>query len=467
MRLTARLSLFVGLGMLLVFAGHAAIRVHRDLLRYERDIVNDHRVLAIAVATAVEDVVQVEGPERARALVERINQREGNVLVQWVDASDDHPAAVAPTTPVRDDAQRYPSTQRVELDGRSALVTHAALRTPGHPRTAIELVEPLHDEDDYAREAIARTASTTAVALALCIAIITAFGIWFVGRPIRALRDHAHRVAAGDLDARTALSTRDELGDLARDMDEMTLEIRHARERVREQETERAEIMSQLRHVDRLRAVGEMASAVAHDLGTPMSTVRARAQMIAGGEIGEDRGRQLAAGIVTEFDRMSSAIQRLLGHARRTGPTRAEIDVHAWAREVVELLRPLAERRGVRIEQVQAGDVRASLDPHEMRQAVTNLVVNALDATPRGGQVRLSVRAEGTGAIVEVTDHGVGMTPEMLSRVFEPFFTTKEEGRGTGLGLTIARGVVEELGVRLTIESVPGRGTTVAIHLPR
>lgn len=468
MRLTARLSLFVGLGMLVVFAAHAALRVQRDLLRYERDITSDHRVLARAVATAIDEIAAVEGVARARALLERLNENEAHVQLRWVDVDRDHPIADAPIAPVRARG-RDPRTQRVpaaEQGGVDALVTHQLLRGRGLGATAIEVLEPLRDEDEYTREAVARTATTTAVALALCIAIIIAFGRWFVGRPLGTLRDHARRVAGGDLAVRTTLVSRDEIGDLAHAMNEMTRELEQARVRVREEELARADTLAQLRHVDRLRVVGEIASAVAHDLGTPMSTVRARAQMIGGGEIDGPRARELAGAIVAEVDRMSAAIQRLLGHARRGASAKESVDLRAWSQTVIELVRPLAERRRILLLHDQEGDARARIDPVELRQAITNVLVNALDASRAGDAVELRVRAVEGSVRIEVIDRGEGMPPEVAARALDPFFTTKREGAGTGLGLAIARGIVEEHGGTIAIESAPALGTSVVIEVP-
>jgi signal transduction histidine kinase len=467
MKLTWRLSLAVSLGMLLVFAAHAAIRVHRDVHRFREHLQRSHEVLGLAVATAVEDMERVEGPVRARAIVERINHREQHVLLRWVEI----PTEAADVGGTRATSARARPTEirsgiGALADGSPALVSHIAVHTEGRPTTAIEIAEPLERESEYTREAMARTASSTALALALCIAIILLFGTFFVGRPLEALRDHARRIAAGDLASRTSVSSANEIGDLAREMNAMAAELQASRERLQAEEAARVETMAHLRHVDRLRAIGEMASAVAHDFGTPMGVIRARAQMIAGAEVPVERTRELAGAIVTEIDRMSESVRRLLGHARRgesIPPT--TIELVAWTRDVVELLRPLATRRGVAIEVGATEPTHVTVDPTQLRHAVMNVVMNAVDASARSTSVRVEIAREASEVRVDVVDRGVGIAEEHLESVFEPFFTTKPEDRGTGLGLSIARAIVSEQGGTITAKSELGGGSTFTIRL--
>ncbi len=234
-------------------------------------------------------------------------------------------------------------------NGEDALTTYVTLQLPGAPVTAVELVEPLGREAEYAREAVLRTATTTLVVLALCIPIILGFGVLFVGRPLEALRRHAQRVGLGERGIQTRVASGDEIGELAREMNAMAAALDQARVRVRTEEAARLDALGQLRHADRLRTVGAMASSVAHDLGTPMGTVNARAQMIASGEVEPARARELAAMIVEEIERMSRSIRQLLDHGRRSEPRRELVDVTEWASNVGDLIRPLAERRGVEI----------------------------------------------------------------------------------------------------------------------
>jgi signal transduction histidine kinase len=303
--------------------------------------------------------------------------------------------------------------------------------------------------------------------LFLCITIILVFGVLFVGRPLEALRKHAERVARGEKGIQTAIASSDEIGELAREMNSMTAALDQARVRARSEEAARIEMLGQLRHADRLRIVGELASSVAHDLGTPMGTVSARAQMIASGEVSAERARELAATIVDEIAAMTGSIRQLLDYGRREQPRRVAVEIGAWGRQVVDLVRPLGEQRGIEIRlECDVPELEVEMDPIQMRHVLVNLLSNAIAASPDGAAVEVRVGESEDGAHVEVRDHGAGIPVERLAAIFEPFFTTKAPSEGTGLGLSIARGIVEEHGGHLTARAAPGGGSVFEVVLP-
>jgi signal transduction histidine kinase len=156
------------------------------------------------------------------------------------------------------------------------------------------------------------------------------------------------------------------------------------------------------------------------------------------------------------------------------------VDVEGLVRQTVELLAPIAEARDVRLETADppAGAVRAFLDAGQIQQVLTNLVMNAIQASPAGATVRVRAvagRAVPPGAeagerdcvLLEVVDEGEGIDPEHREHLFDPFFTTREVGSGTGLGLSIVHGIVAEHGGWIDVESRPGEGSRFSVHLPR
>jgi two-component system NtrC family sensor kinase len=467
-RLTWKLSLAVGLGILVVLAGHAAVRVQRDRQRYLDDLESDHRTVGRALAAAVELLGAQEGEARARALVDEVNRREPFIQLRWV-ALDAGARSSEGARHARDLPRRrghVESFTTTLAGGESALVTYVTLRVPSRPTSAIEIVEPLRQRPEYDREAITRTASTTGLVVVICIAIILGFGVVFVGRPLSALADHARRVGRGEPAIRTELGSRDEIGELAREMNAMTTALDDARRRARSEERARISMLGQLRHADRLRVIGEIASSVAHDLGTPMATVRARAQMVAGGEVDVPRTRALSEKIIEEIDRMSARIRRLLDHARTSERSYLEVDVGQWASEVIDLLLPVAERRGVELRLDVPEDLGVErMDAGELRHVLMNLVTNAIDASPAAERVDVRVRCEDRSLSIEVSDRGPGIPEEQRREIFEPFFTTKAAGEGTGLGLSIARGIVDEHGGTISARS-DASGTTFAVVVP-
>jgi signal transduction histidine kinase len=177
---------------------------------------------------------------------------------------------------------------------------------------------------------------------------------------------------------------------------------------------------------------------------------------------------------------MAKIIRQLLQFARRKGPQRAPADIRALVRDVLDLLEPLATKRGVSVVVVgsEDGGTKANVEVGQLQQVITNLVMNAVQATSTGGRVEVALTSqrarapEGDAAeqsclCLRVKDTGAGITAEHLPRIFEPFFTTKDVGEGTGLGLAVTYGIVRDHGGWITVDSAPAKGTTFSVFLPR
>ena len=310
----------------------------------------------------------------------------------------------------------------------------------------------------------------------VCAALAGVLGLWLVGRPVQALCAKARRIGKGDFTHPLALVQRDELGLLAEEMNATCDRLTEAGERVARETAARIATLEQLRHVDRLTTVGKLASGVAHELGTPLNVVSARAKMIASGETTPAETTEYAGIIADAADRMTKIIRQLLTFARRKPTSKAPCDLRRVAAETIELLRPIAAKASVRI-RLDDTDVPAvaDVDGDAIQQVFTNLFVNAIHAMPRGGAVDVEFSYEtrpnssdhpGRYLVVRVRDQGEGIAPEDLPHVFEPFFTTKEVGRGTGLGLSVTHGIVEDHGGFMEVASEPGKGSVFAVHLP-
>lgn len=215
----------------------------------------------------------------------------------------------------------------------------------------------------------------------------------------------------------------------------------------------------------RLALLGEVAASVAHDVRTPLSVLKTSAQLLAGGEMPMAEQRDVANMIAAEVDRLNAVVSQLVDLAR-TRPLRlAPQSVAALVDSAVVVLRPWARSASVVIETEVGGDVGwARADRDQVQQVLFNLLHNAVQAASPGGRVMLRARATPPWAVIEIVDSGSGFTPEALRRAFSPFFTTKPEG--TGLGLTIAKRIVEEQGGEVGVRNVEGGGACVWIHLP-
>jgi two-component system sensor histidine kinase HydH len=209
-----------------------------------------------------------------------------------------------------------------------------------------------------------------------------------------------------------------------------------------------------------LAAVGDMASAVAHGLRNPLASIRSSAELIAMGP-----EREQAGDIMSEVDRLQAWIAKLLAYAQQGGRALGPVQLGDMFNHLVAQHAARTDRQGVRVVCDWPADMPAVwADAPALEQALDNLIANALDAMPQGGELRLQLRPQAEGVAVSVADNGVGISGADLARVFTPFHTTKRTG--IGVGLPLARRSVERLGGRLWLESQLGAGTVARLLLP-
>jgi signal transduction histidine kinase len=164
---------------------------------------------------------------------------------------------------------------------------------------------------------------------------------------------------------------------------------------------------------------------------------------------------------------MTAIIRHLIDFGREGGRGRALVDLAELATRTARLLAPTASKRSCRlVVENSAGPVRVHVNSSEMDQVLTNLILNAVQAMPSGGVVRIVTRREAELGCVVVTDEGVGIAEADLSRVFDPFFTTRGVGEGTGLGLSVSYGIVNDHGGHIDVRSDREQGTSFAVRLP-
>jgi signal transduction histidine kinase len=214
----------------------------------------------------------------------------------------------------------------------------------------------------------------------------------------------------------------------------------------------------------RTKSMEQIGAKVAHELKNPLAAIKGLVQLLERGEK-ETRSRERLAVIAEEVTRMEGILRDYLSFSRPLEDLKPE-EVHlaSLVDDVLAVLEARAEEADVRLTR-SGGDLTLSADPRRLKEALLNLVANAIEATPPKGSVTVGVRAAVGGATVEIRDTGRGIAPEVLPRVGTPFFTTRKEG--TGLGVVLARAVVQHHGGDMVFCSEEGRGTTVTLTLPR
>lgn len=480
MRFARKLAYALWVGICLVYGIAGFDRYRREAEVFEADIRRDHEVMGRGIVAAVAELWEDEGQKRALDIVARANARESQVQIRWVDldappSSDQAPAA--PREVLRAVAVGQP-VNWTDPAGDGRLYSYVPLQVGEVWSGAIELSETLQPEHDFLRASLLRMLATFGSLALMSGLVAMALGSIFVGRPIRLLVEQARRVGAGDFDARLDLHQDDELGELAREMNAMSDRLAEARRRVEAESQARMQALDQLRHAERLTTVGKLASGVAHELGTPLNVIGVRAAMIADGEVEGAEARDGARIVREQTERITRIVRHLLDFARRRTPERGDHDLAGLIERSAAMLAPLARKAGARIDlDVPERPLRANVDPVQIQQVLANLVMNGLQAMS-GGVLRITTRRVtvdapsdvGGGTVhalaIAVQDEGVGMDAATLSQVFDPFFTTKVVGEGTGLGLSVAYGIIREHGGWIEVASELGAGTTFTVYLP-
>jgi signal transduction histidine kinase len=240
---------------------------------------------------------------------------------------------------------------------------------------------------------------------------------------------------------------------LARDFEDQKIELRLTENRARVAEE--------------LASVATLVAGLAHEIGTPMGVIQGHANQLESAVTDEDAKWRLRT-IQEQVGRISKIIQTLLNMARPGKTQHVLVSLESVIETTLAFLTEKFSRRGieVRTELASAPSVRG--DPERLQQLLLNLFINAVDAMPGGGELRVALAVAANGEIeIAVADNGQGIAERDLPRIFEPFFTSKEAGTGNGLGLMVAKGIVTDHGGRVEVESELGRGTQFRIYFPR
>jgi two-component system NtrC family sensor kinase len=470
MRLTIKLVAWFFLCALLAVAINGVYGVRGELTRYELDLGERHVVMGRVLRAAFGAVMEKEGEARAVSVLDYTDRRVRRVDIRWIhldaETGDHRPhVRLSALAPLRSD-------QEIHEKQGGFLYTYVPVKLEGRSVTALEFAEKLDGEGRVVRQAILRELRAIGV-MALAIGIVASIvGVLLVARPIRHLVEHARRIGRGDLSPGAVARSRDELAQLGREMNAMCLQLGEAQEA-------KLRALEQLRHGERLSTVGLLASGLAHELGTPLNVIALRAKAIAQGRSLGDAAQEAAKSIEQQASRVTKLVRQLLDFARRKPPPLTSVEVGLVAQRAADLVETVASRVEARMDVEVDSELRVLGDAVQLEQVFTNILLNAVQVTPKGGAVTIRVAATtetppaylgGSAAPyvrITVTDEGPGIAPDVLPHIFEPFFTTKDVGEGTGLGLAVCYGIVRDHGGWIDAGNVVAAGAELVVYLPR
>jgi len=303
--------------------------------------------------------------------------------------------------------------------------------------------------------------------------------IWVVVyRPVKELIDGTHRVAGGDLDYRLPVRSDDELGDLARSFNKMTVEVAGVQakieEQVRRKTAELERVHKTLLGSEKMASIGKLAATVAHEINNPLFGILTYARLTLRGLLrqefeGRDELAEQLQTIERESKRCGDLVKNLLTFSRQAPSHREPNDVNTVVQRAVTLIKHKLDMQSTELKLHLAEDLPpVDCDANQIQQVILVLMVNAAEAMPKGGvlEVTTAFDAASEQAVVTVRDTGSGIPEDVLPRIFDPFFTTKEDQNRTGLGLAVAHSIVEQHAGEISVSSIPGQGTEFRVALP-
>lgn len=353
--------------------------------------------------------------------------------------------------------QSTPVQAKAPAEQGSSLETE--LRRQGSEILALGL--NLVHQERQAVERMLTLAKQVPIYFLVCLFVVMAFLAHKLSRqilgPLSRLMKQTRRLARGEFISLEAKSMyRDEFFDLMQAMNYMSAELHH-----------RQEILLQSH---KLRAIGTLTAGIAHELNNPINNIILTAYSLRDdfGSLTDAEKQEMIQELISQADRCRGIISNLLDFSRESEAVMEPLDLGHILSETVRLAGKQIKLAGARLELDLPPQIpRLYGDRQQLSQVFLNILINALDAVPTGGHIRICLAQDNPEAVaVRIEDDGPGIAPDILPHIFDPFFTTKPPGQGTGLGLAVSQGIIARHGGNILVESEPGHGTIFTVELP-
>lgn len=318
-----------------------------------------------------------------------------------------------------------------------------------------------------------------AVLSIIALAIISFVTVKRITRPINELYQLTERVSKGDLSARAKISSDDEIGELIKSFNQMIDSLQNVTEgyvnltktleqKVQEKTNELEKAMEQLIQNEKLSALGRLAAGIAHEINNPLTAILINGHLIKEKVKGDTKLSEKLDMIIDETQRCAKIVSGLLEFSRQTPPEMKLISINEVINKTLILFESVFLANNVKVEiSLDKNLSQIMADESKIKQVLTNILLNALDAMPNGGILKIysQLSLDNKFVEIEIEDSGIGIPEENLDRIFDPFFTTKKS-KGTGLGLSISYGIIQQHNGSIEVNSEVNKGTKVKIKLP-
>ncbi len=486
MRLGTKLTLYLSLIIILVLSGYGYLDIlsRRDILiqKMKTGVRSTGRTLETLLGKSSSP----EEEEHIRGLAEAMNgyERTLGIIVYYKDRSltirsPSLGEGIEPYLDLIKTSIQQDRPQEVFGAYKKVPIFSYAFPLKDRNRQTIGGISILHEVSFMEKEienAKRRIYVTIFVLVAWTVALVLMGTRRWLTKPISKLTDGIENLAKGNLDYHIHLKGKDEFSQLALAFNQMAIDLKKAREQIiREAET-KLELERNLRQSEKLATVGQLASGLAHEIGTPLNIIYGRAEWIKR-RLEDREGIQKNLDIIAQqSERITKILQQLLGFVRKKKPEQTTLKVSTIVETTLDLLDHQIQKQRVRV----VKDLKKNLpyvigDPDQLQQVFLNLILNAIQSMADGGTLHLSASSkriskegleDGEHPYIEicVKDTGVGMREEVIQNIFNPFFTTK--GTGTGLGLMVTQGIIQDHEGWINVESEVGKGSAFRIYLP-
>ncbi|MEO0136640.1 MAG: cache domain-containing protein [candidate division WOR-3 bacterium] len=332
----------------------------------------------------------------------------------------------------------------------------------------------------YLRNRVVSIFILIALSSIVALAIISFFTVKRITKPINELYQLTKRVSKGDLAARARITSDDELGELISSFNQMVESLQQATEgyvsltrtleqKVQEKTKELEKAMEQLVQNEKLSAIGRLAAGIAHEINNPLTAILINSHLIKEKMQEDSKLREKLDMIIDETQRCAKIVSGLLEFSRQTPPEMKLISINEIINKTLILFESVFLANNIKVEiDLDKNLPPIMADESKIKQVLTNILLNSIDAMPNGGNLKICSQSSGDDRFVEIviTDSGIGIPRENLDRIFDPFFTTKKS-KGTGLGLSISYGIIQQHNGSIEVQSEVNKGTTVKIKLPK